>query len=81
MGRKLANNCGCKFIETSSGLDHNVDELLVGILAQVKLNPRRERDQLKRKKRQKRYGSGRRIIRNLLGIKRKAKSCENLLVL
>lgn len=82
VGRKLANNCGCKFIETSSGLDHNVDELLVGILAQVKLNPRRERDMQKKKKRQKtRMGSGRRIIKNLLGIKRKTRSCENLLVL
>lgn len=35
---------GCKFIETSSGLDHNVDELLVGIVAQVKLNPQRIRN-------------------------------------
>lgn len=40
-GRKLAKEIGCKFIETSSGLDHNVDELLVGIVAQVKLNPQR----------------------------------------
>ncbi|CAG2055797.1 unnamed protein product [Timema podura] len=35
VGRKLANSCNCKFIETSSGLAHNVDELLVGILAQA----------------------------------------------
>lgn len=42
-GRKLAKEIGCKFIETSSGLDHNVDELLVGIVAQVKLNPQRIR--------------------------------------
>lgn len=34
----------CKFIETSSGLDHNVNELLVGIVAQVKLNPQRIRN-------------------------------------
>ncbi|XP_039277681.1 ras-related protein Rap-2a isoform X1 [Nilaparvata lugens] len=83
VGRKLANGCSCKFIETSSGLDHNVDELLVGILAQVKLNPRRDRDQMhKKRKRQKvRMGSGKRILKHLLGIKRKAKSCENLLVL
>lgn len=40
-GRKLAKDCCCKFIETSSGLDHNVNELLVGIVAQVKLNPKR----------------------------------------
>ncbi|XP_067004735.2 GTP-binding protein REM 1-like [Anabrus simplex] len=82
VGRKLANSCGCKFIETSSGLDHNVDELLVGILAQVQLNPRRDKDRLRREKKQKvRMGSGRRILRHLLGIKRKSRSCENLLVL
>ncbi|XP_055684590.1 uncharacterized protein LOC129790837 [Lutzomyia longipalpis] len=40
-GRRLAKDVSCKFIETSSGLDHNVDELLVGIVAQVKLNPQR----------------------------------------
>lgn len=39
--RKLAKEVGCKFIETSSGLDYGVDELLVGIVAQVKLNPQR----------------------------------------
>lgn len=43
MGRKVAKEIACKFIETSSGLDHNVDELLVGIVAQVKLNPQRLR--------------------------------------
>lgn len=41
LGKKLAKEVNCKFIETSSGLDHNVDELLVGIVAQVKLNPQR----------------------------------------
>lgn len=40
-GRKLAKEIECKFIETSSGLDHNVDELLVGVVAQVKLNAQR----------------------------------------
>ncbi|XP_075158151.1 uncharacterized protein LOC142231428 [Haematobia irritans] len=44
MGRKVAKEIACKFIETSSGLDHNVDELLVGIVAQVKLNPQRLRN-------------------------------------
>jgi hypothetical protein len=43
-GRKLAKEIGCKFIESSSGLNHNVDELLVGIVAQVKLNPQRIRN-------------------------------------
>lgn len=42
LGKKLAKEIhSCKFIETSSGIDHNVDELLVGIVAQVKLNPQR----------------------------------------
>ncbi|XP_037889389.1 serine-rich adhesin for platelets [Glossina fuscipes] len=44
MARKLAKDIACKFIETSSGLNHNVDELLVGIIAQVKLNPQRIRN-------------------------------------
>ncbi|XP_039961277.1 uncharacterized protein LOC120775261 isoform X2 [Bactrocera tryoni] len=43
-GRKLAKEICCKFIETSSGLDHNVNELLVGIVAQSKLNPQRIRN-------------------------------------
>ncbi|XP_018013744.1 GTP-binding protein REM 1-like [Hyalella azteca] len=34
-GRTLARTYACKFIEVSAGLDHNVDELLVGILAQL----------------------------------------------
>lgn len=43
-GKKLAKEIGCKFTETSSGLSYNVDELLVGIVAQVKLNPQRIRN-------------------------------------
>ncbi|XP_031830516.1 uncharacterized protein LOC116426128 isoform X2 [Nomia melanderi] len=77
-GRRLANNCGCKFIETSSGLAHHVDELLVGILAQIKLNPQRDRDQATRRRRSKHR---RRILKHLLGFKRKTKSCENLFIL
>ncbi|XP_076247057.1 uncharacterized protein LOC143187018 isoform X2 [Calliopsis andreniformis] len=78
VGRRLANNCGCKFIETSSGLAHHVDELLVGILAQIKLNPQRDRDQATRRRRSKHR---RRILKHLLGFKRKTKSCENLFIL
>ncbi|CAL7943759.1 unnamed protein product [Xylocopa violacea] len=78
VGRRLANNCGCKFIETSSGLAHHVDELLVGILAQIKLNPQRDRDQASRRRRSKHR---RRILKHLLGFKRKTKSCEDLFVL
>ncbi|KOC60324.1 GTP-binding protein REM 1 [Habropoda laboriosa] len=78
VGRRLANNCGCKFIETSSGLAHHVDELLVGILAQIKLNPQRDREQATKRKRSKHR---RKILKHLLGFKRKTKSCEDLFVL
>ena len=36
-GRKLAVSFDAKFIETSAGIQHNVDELLVGVLKQVRL--------------------------------------------
>lgn len=36
-GKALATSRECKFIETSSGIQHNVDELLVGVLKQVRL--------------------------------------------
>lgn len=35
--RSIAISVGCKFIETSVGINHNVDELLVGILSQIRL--------------------------------------------
>lgn len=34
-GKSLAASRDVKFIETSSGIQHNVDELLVGVLKQV----------------------------------------------
>ena len=33
----MAIRYGCKYIETSPGINHNVDELLVGMLAQIGL--------------------------------------------
>lgn len=36
-GKSLATSFDCKYIETSSGMQHNVDELLVGILKQIRL--------------------------------------------
>lgn len=38
-GKALAKSIDAKFIETSSGIQHNVDELLVGILKQVSKMP------------------------------------------
>lgn len=46
-GKSMATSYDCKFIETSVGINHNVDELLVGILTQIRLkqeNPERARD-------------------------------------
>lgn len=42
-GSTLAKNRCSKFIETSSGIQHNVDELLVGILKQIRLKEQRDK--------------------------------------
>lgn len=48
----MARSYDCKFIETSVGINHNVDELLVGILTQIRLKiqqamkPRRNKSPL-----------------------------------
>ncbi|CAB3361210.1 Hypothetical predicted protein [Cloeon dipterum] len=47
-GKSLASSLNCKFIETSSGLQHNVDELLVGILKQIRLRDNRDKKQKQR---------------------------------
>ena len=36
-GKSLATQHDCKYIEISAGLNHKVDELLVGILRQIRL--------------------------------------------
>lgn len=46
-GKSIATSYDCKYIETSVGINHNVDELLVGLLTQIRLkleNPERTRD-------------------------------------
>lgn len=92
-GKQLATSRECKFIETSSGLKHNVDELLVGVLKQIRLRESRE-------KKLRRQGSKGKVMSKLhnsktvlsLNIAReilnkiclndsKSKSCENLHVL
>lgn len=35
-GRILAHSCNFKYIETSAALNHNIDELLAGILSQIR---------------------------------------------
>ncbi|XP_078045545.1 uncharacterized protein LOC144474516 [Augochlora pura] len=92
-GKQIAASRECKFIETSSGIQHNVDELLVGVLKQIRLRETRD-------KKLKRQGSKRKALSKLHGSKTalslnsareifnkmclndsKSKSCENLHVL
>ncbi len=86
-GKQLAIGHDCKFIETSSGIQHNVDELLVGILKQIRL-----REDLSKKQRKKKLMGGksrtslsltvaRDILQKMCLQDAKSKSCENLLVL
>ena len=39
----LCQTYDCKYVEVSAALNHKVDELLVGIVKQVRLNPKREK--------------------------------------
>jgi Rad/Gem-related GTP binding protein 1 len=51
-GKTMATTYDCKFIETSVTINHNVDELLVGILAQIRLkleNPEKSREILRKR--------------------------------
>lgn len=44
--RKLADTHCCKYIETSVALNHQVDELLVGILRQIRLSRNKKSPQV-----------------------------------
>ncbi|XP_012216253.1 uncharacterized protein Rgk2 isoform X2 [Linepithema humile] len=92
-GKQLATSRECKFIETSSGLKHNVDELLVGVLKQIRLRETREkklrRQSSKGKLLSKLHNSktvlslnlAREILNKMCLNDSKSKSCENLHVL
>ncbi|XP_035452274.1 uncharacterized protein LOC118277540 [Spodoptera frugiperda] len=94
-GKALATSRDCKFIETSSGIQHNVDELLVGILKQIRLKESRDKKHAKKTgkqdAKQPKLASSRThislsIARELLqkiciNDISKSKSCENLHVL
>ncbi|MPC28961.1 GTP-binding protein GEM [Portunus trituberculatus] len=54
-GSNLADSYDCKYIETSSGFNHQVDELLVGILKQIRLKTRPPETKRKRSTRRKKY--------------------------
>ncbi|XP_013775476.1 GTP-binding protein Rit1-like [Limulus polyphemus] len=48
-GRKLAQHYGCKFIETSACINYHVDELLVGVLSQIRLTHQRKHQNQKKR--------------------------------
>ncbi|KAK0181151.1 hypothetical protein PV327_003457 [Microctonus hyperodae] len=59
-GKSMATSYDCKFIETSVGMNYNVDELLVGLLTQIRLkleNPERTRDLFRKRSRKNRSRS------------------------
>ncbi|XP_059485378.1 uncharacterized protein LOC132202463 [Neocloeon triangulifer] len=91
-GKKLATSYDCKFIETSIAINHNVDELLVGILTQIRLklqDPERSQNLMRKRSSRRKYRGARTTaslkVKGLLGKvwcrDSKSKSCENLHVL
>lgn len=88
-GKCLAVAKDCKFIETSSGIQHNVDELLVGILKQIRLRETlekkkstREKCKMRGSKTSLRLHFAKEILQKMcLNDISKSKSCENLHVL
>lgn len=88
-GKSLACAHDCKFIETSSGIQHNVDELLAGILKQCRLWDAKQRKDTKTRDKNKLHGSrtsislhiAKEILDKLCFQNSKSKSCENLYVL
>ncbi|KAG4069698.1 hypothetical protein HA402_002277, partial [Bradysia odoriphaga] len=88
-GKSLAQSRDAKFIETSSGIQHNIDELLVGILKQIRLKESRDRKaaaqtalRMKNSKTQMSLHLAKEILQKIcLSDISKSKSCENLHVL
>ncbi|XP_050420083.1 uncharacterized protein LOC126833022 [Adelges cooleyi] len=88
-GKQLACSRECKFIETSSGIQHNVDELLVGVLKQIRLRETRDKKKQNQRKRAALHGSktslslhiAKEILQKMCLLDSKSKSCGNLHVL
>ncbi|XP_055373146.1 uncharacterized protein LOC129606700 isoform X3 [Condylostylus longicornis] len=84
-GKTLAANRDIKFIETSSGIQHNVDELLVGTLKQIRLKEKRDKKMESKMKSSRTHISlhlAKEILQKIcLTDITKSKSCENLHVL
>ena len=88
--KSVACSYECKFIETSAAINHQVDELLVGIVTQMRLKAeqQKERKAFEGKGFEKKRSFSRierrasSILNRLLGKgKQKSQSCGNLYVL
>ncbi|XP_076356839.1 GTP-binding protein REM 1-like [Tachypleus tridentatus] len=81
-GRILANKYNIKFIETSTEISHNVDELLVGIISQIRLRSRVTIDDSPIYKSRCLSGKARGLMSKFLfKCELKVRSCDNLYVL
>ncbi|XP_037918216.1 uncharacterized protein LOC119656024 isoform X3 [Hermetia illucens] len=88
-GKALAASRDAKFIETSSGIQHNVDELLVGVLKQMRLKEKRDKkaaamesSKMKSSRTHISLHLAKEILQKIcLSDIAKSKSCENLHVL
>ncbi|KAK3866622.1 hypothetical protein Pcinc_027852, partial [Petrolisthes cinctipes] len=83
-GKSLARSHDSKFIETSSGIQHNVDELLVGVVKQVRLRLAAQRKRLKKMSASKTslsLNAAKELLNKMCLMDNKSKSCENLHVL
>ena len=79
----VAKTYDCKFIETSTVLNHNVDELLVGILSQIRLKIKQnEKSHSRLEQIQGCVNKSKQILHKIFSKKEgTTKSCENLYVL
>lgn len=81
----LATSYNCKYIETSAALNHNVDELLAGVLSQIRLKQYGQyiKDEANSNKKQRQRQKGltgalRTALRGVFGRKQKVSGVENL---
>lgn len=77
--KSVATTYDCKYIETSVVLNHNVDELLVGIVSQIRLN-----DTMPKKGHHSEpscYARSKNLLHKIFRKDHMSKSCENLYVL
>ncbi|KAH3773386.1 GTP-binding protein REM 2-like [Dreissena polymorpha] len=83
-GKNFANSYNCKYIETSAALNHNIDELLAGVLSQIRLKqygpcPTVVSPEQKKGQQKGLTSALKTAIRGVFGGKKhKVKGCENL---